>query len=73
MNKNPFSRIFNPLSLGVTRRRGRTRVINFLVHPGLESTFLLHLNGKKIVYIYCSQLIANAHYLYLNTIVTPDR
>ena len=44
MNENPFSRISNPLSPGFTRRRGRTLVINFLVHPGSESTFLLHLH-----------------------------
>ena len=45
MNENPFS----PLSLGITRKRGRTRVINFLVHPSSESTFLLHLTKNNRV------------------------
>ena len=46
MNENPFSRISNPLSLGITRR-GDIRVINFLVHPRFRKYILLHLTEKK--------------------------
>ena len=70
MNENPFRRISNPLSLGITRKS--TRVINFLVHPSSESTFLLHLTKKNRVSLLLPMNIY-AYYLYLNLIDTPDR
>ena len=47
MNENPFSRISNPLSLGFTRKRGLTRVINFLVHSDFRKYIFIAFDYKK--------------------------